>query len=97
MFGLLIGVPVEELEAIKGRGDRIDHCFQSVLLEWLKNGPSPRTKVALLEALRGNTLRENALAEDLKESECEALFPLSWFRINFVCGIVGILCTLIFC
>ena len=81
MFGLLIGVPVEELEAIKGRGDRIDHCFQSVLLEWLKNGPSPRTKAALLEALRENTLREIALAADLEECECEAVFPLSWYKL----------------
>ena len=68
-LGILIDVPVEELEAIKGRGDRIDHCFQSVLYEWLKNGPSPRTKTTLLEALRSNALRESVLAEDLEGSE----------------------------
>lgn len=69
MLGILIGVPVEELDAIKGRGDRIDHCFQSVVCEWLQNGPSPRTKATLLEALRSSTLREIALAEDLEGSE----------------------------
>ena len=54
----------------------VDNCFQSVLVEWLQNAPSPCTGANLLEALKSNTLRENRLAADLEEGEREAVSPL---------------------
>ena len=66
MYGIMLELPVAELDAIKGTTNRVAICFQSVLQEWLLKKTSPRTKANLLKALRGNNLKEIKLAEKVE-------------------------------